>query len=242
MLLPKKLGLVAITIATLTWAEGAIAETCIPLKVIGGQGTLQRKEVSVPSVPFIPFVPFVSINNNWNTDFSVPGGRVFDYYIATITPEGNVTYGMEMHLKYSNRTNDKFLDHTIDLREGEQYKIVASSRPENAPYEVNVLVGGVDNALGTYYTLLVEACNGELDNIPGINDVRQHQEFKWEQAEQSIAPANASEPAPEFEPEPVDQDVTEIEIRRERDRPAPPSSPTVRDGNVQRDSDVRRAN
>jgi hypothetical protein len=167
MLLLRKVGLLAaITIASIALGKGAIAETCIPLRVLGGEGALQRKEVSVPSVPFIPFVPFVRINNNWNTDFAVPGGRVFDYYIATITPEGNVTYGMEMHLKYSNKTADKFFDRTENLREGQQFKIVASSRPNNAPYEVNVLVGGVDNALGTHYTLLVEACNGELDDIP----------------------------------------------------------------------------
>jgi hypothetical protein len=237
------LWLAAVTIAWLSLVEGAIAETCIPLKVIGGEGALQRKEVSVPSVPFVPFVPFVRINNNWNTDFAVPGGKVFNHYVATITPEGNVTYGMEMNLKYSDRDVDNFFNKTIDIKKGQQFKILATSRPDNAPYEVNVLVGGVENATGTYYTLLVEACYGEPDAIPGIDDVTVLPEYRRLTPTDSATVPRSTASTQESSTARQEEDVTEIEIYRDSDRPAPASSPSrsVPRQDVPRDSDVRRA-
>ncbi|NJK54237.1 MAG: hypothetical protein HC936_18310 [Leptolyngbyaceae cyanobacterium SU_3_3] len=59
----------------------ATAQSCIPLRVVEGQGeTVTRKRISSPGV-----VP--GVVNNWNTDFAVPTGRRFTSYVATITPE-----------------------------------------------------------------------------------------------------------------------------------------------------------
>ncbi len=140
------------------WGEPAIAQAkCQLLEVIGGQGTRQRKEVSIPSVPYIPFIP-LGVRNNWNTDFAVPGGKPFRTFVATITPDRDVSYGIEYHLKYSNETSDKFFHKTVELKANKPFQITATPRPKDMPYQVNVLVGGLEKATGSNYTISVEAC------------------------------------------------------------------------------------
>ncbi|MFN3360673.1 MAG: hypothetical protein ACK421_04490 [Pseudanabaenaceae cyanobacterium] len=135
----------------------AVAARCQLLEVIGGQGTKQVKEVSVPSVPYIPFLP-LGIRNNWNTDFAVPGGKKYRSFTATITPDRDVSYGIEFYLKYSDETADKFFHKTVELKANRPFTITATPRPGNMPFQVNVLVGGMERAIGSKYTLTVEAC------------------------------------------------------------------------------------
>lgn len=140
------------------FGEPVIAlEKCQLLEVIGGQGTIQTKEVSVPSVPYIPFIP-LALNNNWNTDFAVPGGKPFRTFTVTITPDRDVKYGIEFHLKYSNGTADKFFHKTLELKANKPFTLTGTSRPQDVPFQVNVLVGGLENAIGSNYTLAVKAC------------------------------------------------------------------------------------
>ncbi len=134
-------------------------EKCQAFEVVGGNGTTQTKTVTPPSVPFVPFVPFVSFSNNWNTDFAVPGGRTFKRYLVTIKPESNVTYGIELNLKYSNNTFDQFYKQNTDIKAGETLRISATPRSSSEPYQVNALIGGVENASGTTYQLTVYGCN-----------------------------------------------------------------------------------
>ncbi len=134
-------------------------EICTPLEAIGGTGTVQTKTVSPPGVPFIPFVPFVSWTNNWNTDFAVPGGKIFRRFVVKITPRSNATYGVEVNLKYSNGTYDQAYKQTIQLVAGSTLELSGVPRPDDLPYQVNVLVGGMEGgASGSTYDLGVFGC------------------------------------------------------------------------------------
>ncbi|MCS6960183.1 MAG: hypothetical protein RMK91_09040 [Pseudanabaenaceae cyanobacterium SKYGB_i_bin29] len=135
----------------------ALAERCQLLPVIGGQGTKQIKEVSPPSLPYIPFLP-LAIRNNWNTDFAVPGGKQFRSFTATIIPDRDVTYGIEFYLKYSDETADKFFHKTVELAANKPFTITATPRLKDMPFQVNVLVGGMERAIGSKYSLSVAAC------------------------------------------------------------------------------------
>lgn len=140
------------------FGEPVIAQpNCQALEVIGGQGTKQTKEVSVPSVPYIPFIP-LGIRNNWNTDFAVPGGKPFRSFTATITPDRDVSYGIEFFLKYSNETADKFFHKTVELKANKPFTLTATPRINDIPFQVNVLVGGIERAIGSRYTLVVKGC------------------------------------------------------------------------------------
>ena len=165
--MPRKLNLTNLVVVLMSLLLGAIApvnllsaaEKCQAFEAVGGNGTTQTKTVTPPSVPFVPFVPFVSFSNNWNTDFAVPGGRTFKQYLVTIKPESNVTYSIELNLKYSNNTFDQFYKQTTDIKAGETLKISATPRSSSEPYQVNALIGGVENATGTTYQLTVYGCN-----------------------------------------------------------------------------------
>jgi hypothetical protein len=134
------------------------AEICTELEVLGGTGTTQTKTVTIPSIPFIPFVPFV-INNNWNTDFFVPGGKLYANYAVEILPKESSEYGIEINLKYSDNTFVQSYKNNVTFKQDQPLRISVKPRPNSAPYQVNVHIGGLDNATGTTYDLTVSGCN-----------------------------------------------------------------------------------
>jgi hypothetical protein len=130
--------------------ENALAQSCSPLAVVDGKGTEVEKSVSPPSTGIT--------NNNWNTDFSVSGTTKFQSYVVNIVPKKTGNYDVKTYLKYSNNTSDQIYNKTnIKLTAGEPLQIVAKSRQEKIPYQVNVLVGGLE-AIGNSYTLSVQGC------------------------------------------------------------------------------------
>ncbi len=119
------------------------AQTCVPLKAIGGQGTQVKKSVSPPGL-------LVS-RNNWNTDFAVPGGVAFRRFTATIIPSDDANYNIAVYLKYSNKTSDNLYNkNSVHLIKGQPLRISGSPRSTNQPYEVNVRVGGLKKLNNTY--------------------------------------------------------------------------------------------
>ncbi len=134
------------------------ASACEPLTVMGGTGTTQVKTVSMPSVPLIPFVPFVRIQNNWNTDFVVPGGQPFRRFRTEIVPEQKVRYDIEVNLKYADGTHDQSFKQSVELLPGKTFAVEASPRTNDVPFQVNVLIGGVERAIDTTYRLTVYGC------------------------------------------------------------------------------------
>jgi hypothetical protein len=152
----NSIGLKIITIGTINLVMGLAistsvqAQSCTPLRVIGGDGTKVKKTVS-------PISTLVT-NNNWNTDFAVPGGRSFNRYVARIVPENNANYDTRLNLKYSDRSSSE-----SDRRDNVAVKVrqplflEGIPRAQDDPFQVNVFVGGI-SAIGNTYTLSVDAC------------------------------------------------------------------------------------
>jgi hypothetical protein len=128
----------------------ANAQVCTPLRAIGANGTQVQKKVSVPGAGVIA-------RNNWNTDFAIPSGGAYRYYVATINPRNGGTYTVQMALKYPNDTADKVYDQKLELPQGRPLNITGSSRIAGKPYQVNVSVGGVE-AVGSTYTVAASGC------------------------------------------------------------------------------------
>lgn len=126
------------------------AQTCTPLRVVGGTGNRVEKTVSVPGAGPIA-------RDNWNTDFSIPGNAAYSAYAATITPKNKGTYSIQMNLKYPNGSVDKVYDQKLELAERKPLNIRGSSRIYSKPYQVNLSVGGVE-VVGNTYTAAVSGC------------------------------------------------------------------------------------
>lgn len=129
--------------------SGVEARKCRPLEVVGGSGTVVEKKITPGGT--------LLTNDNWNTDFAVQSGANFNLYIATITPKDNANYAIKLFLKYSNNTLDKFYDQTTPLKKGKPLVITGEPRSRESPYQINVLVGGIE-AIGTEYALTVSGC------------------------------------------------------------------------------------
>jgi hypothetical protein len=127
------------------------AETCSALNVIGATGTKVTKTVSPIST--------LATNNNWNTDFAVPGGRTYNRFVATIVPENNANYDVKMNLKYSdNSSTGSYSKDNVAVRVGQPLRLSGVPRSQGEPFQVNVFIGGI-SAIGNTYTVSVVGCN-----------------------------------------------------------------------------------
>ena len=143
------LGVVSLVLS-LSLASSVQAETCTPLKVIGAVGTKVKKTVS-------PISTLVT-NNNWNTDFAVPGGRSFNRYVATIMPENNANYDVKLNLKYSDKSSGEvYKQDNVAVKAGVPLNMSGAPRSQSEPFEVNVFVGGI-SAIGNTYSVSVAGC------------------------------------------------------------------------------------
>ena len=93
--------------------------------------------------------------NNWNTDFAVPTGEKYDFFVGKMLPENTDNYEVSIHLKYPNGTSDTVYSRNIELERGESYSLTFQTPTSNQPYQVNVRVGGSNN---NAYTISVLGC------------------------------------------------------------------------------------
>lgn len=136
---------------------GAKAETCIPLKLVGGEGSEVTKTVSQPTIPG-PFGLKIT-RNNWNTDWAIPGGINFNRFTTTITTPSNNSFNIRMFLKYSDQTSEEFFNNENIMIGAEKPLIIeAKSSPEDFPSQINLFIGGL-NQIGNSYTASVVGCH-----------------------------------------------------------------------------------
>ena len=143
---------VAATVAGVQINSGqpAIAQNCVPLEVVGGEGTTVEKTVSPPSTGIT--------QSNWNTDFVVPAEQGFSRYYARIVAEDAGDYDIEVYLKYPDETVDEFFNvEAYDLATSDPLVVEAVPRETQQPYQVNIQVGGVQ-VLGNTYQVSVVGC------------------------------------------------------------------------------------
>ena len=143
------LGL-ATVITGLGMGSPASAQTCQSLEDVGSGETEVTKTVSTFGVLFV--------RSNWHTDFAVPGGTNFRYFVATILPIDGDNYDIDVNLKYSDDTIDQaYTVRSSALTEGQPLRVRASSRSGDDPFQINVRVGG-SQAEGSAYTVSVVGC------------------------------------------------------------------------------------
>jgi hypothetical protein len=119
--------------------------TCIPLQeVTTGQNEI-RKRIENRSI----------LGNNWHTDFIVPSGTEFSYFVALVTPENDGPYWLDVHLRQSHGGSEKVFSERADLKAGTTVSIPFESPTGRQPAVVNTRLGGVN---GNFYTIAVAAC------------------------------------------------------------------------------------
>ncbi|MBR8831799.1 MAG: hypothetical protein N5P05_002338 [Chroococcopsis gigantea SAG 12.99] len=133
------------------------AQTCTPLSLVGGEGNQVTKTVSQPTIPGPLGVKIT--RNNWNTDWAVPGGKVFRRYVATITAVDGGTFDIRVFLKYSDQSADEiFNQNETELVIGRPLTVEGTPRSaKEQPFGVNIFVNGLAS-IGRTYTASVKAC------------------------------------------------------------------------------------
>jgi hypothetical protein len=151
-----RLSVLSIVTLLTCFALPSNAETCKPLNLVGGEGSEVSKTVSQPTIPG-PFGINVT-SNNWNTDWSVPGGQKFQSFKIKIVSESGGSFGISMYLKYSDQTSDQFFDQeSIRLEPNTPLIIEATPRKNDQPFQINLFVGGL-NHLGNSYRASALGC------------------------------------------------------------------------------------
>lgn len=156
--LPRTLGVATGAIASAAAlgfgaTQPASAQTCTPLRVVEGRGQTEvTKTVSPPSTPLS--------RSNWNTDFAVPRGVNYDYFVADVESEStdDGEFSIVMNLKYNDGGFDRIYEgERVPLAAGDDLNLTGNPRNDQQPYQVNVKVGG-PFALGMTYSVSVVGC------------------------------------------------------------------------------------
>jgi hypothetical protein len=126
---------------------------CIPLQVVEGyqDQTVVQKNVSPASALFV--------QSNWNTDFIVPPNRSFRSFVGKVQATDGLgrSFDLQMNLKYANGSVTQAYNATVPLKANQSQTMTGYPQTNMQPYQVNMVVGGVD-ALNTNYVLTVNAC------------------------------------------------------------------------------------
>lgn len=92
-------------------AAQAQSTNCISLQEVAtGQMSIQ-KTVSAQGLG----------RNNWNTDFMVPVGTVFKYFVARVYPQNTANYQVTINLKYNNNTHSEVFSNSILMQRFQLY-------------------------------------------------------------------------------------------------------------------------
>ena len=124
-------------------------KNCIPLKEVTTDQTQIRKIISRPTLGG------VIKTGNYNTDFVVPTGQGFQYFVAVMTPENEANYEVTINLKYPNGTYDTPFTRNVPMTRDKTYSLPFQSGTERQPYQVNFRIGGSEN---NAYTISVLGC------------------------------------------------------------------------------------
>ncbi|MGF1570956.1 MAG: hypothetical protein ACFCVD_23255 [Nodosilinea sp.] len=127
-------------------AQGAApAAACVALQEVTTGETEIRKRIENRLIA----------QGNWNTDFLVPSGQEFTYYVAIITPENDDAYEMIANMRFSDGSSEQAFSRRADLTNGETYAIPFQSSTFTPAAVINLRVGGTN---GNFYTISAAAC------------------------------------------------------------------------------------
>lgn len=120
-------------------------DSCVALQEVSTGETEIRKRIENRAIA----------RGNWNTDFLVPSGQQFSYFVAILVPEHNAPYHFTPTLRFSNGASESPFSVRSDLVNGEIYSIPFQSSTDRQSNMINARVGGVN---GNFYTISVVGC------------------------------------------------------------------------------------
>lgn len=118
---------------------------CIPLREVTTDKTEIRKQVQVTLLR----------RDNWNTDFGVPGGKNFSFFVGNMTPENTANYDVTINLLFANGATESAFSRNVPMQKGETYSLTFQSSTGQQPFRINARIGGANN---NAYTISVAAC------------------------------------------------------------------------------------
>lgn len=121
------------------------ADSCVALQEVTTGETEIRKRIENR----------VIARGNWNTDFLVPAGQPFSYFVAILMPEHNAPFHFTPTLRFTNGASESPFSVRSDLVNGEIYSVPFQSSTDRQPNLINARVGGVN---GNFYTISVVGC------------------------------------------------------------------------------------
>jgi hypothetical protein len=139
--------LTLISMTPLTSLQPAQAQPigCIYLREVTTGRTSIEKQASIEGLG----------DNNWNTDFAVPAGMRFSYFIGRVYPQNNANYRVTINLKYPNDTASEVFQKEVPMQRFRLFSKNFWSPTARQPYQVNMNVG---SAVNNAYSVAVLAC------------------------------------------------------------------------------------
>lgn len=95
------------------------------------------------------------IKDNWNTDFAIPIGKTYNFFVGTMIPENTANYEVSIRFKYPDNTSDTVYSRNVPMERGETYSLTFRTPTSKQPYQANVLIGGSNN---NAYTVSIVGC------------------------------------------------------------------------------------
>lgn len=130
--------------ASLKEKEEAIPKNCQLLREVTTGQTHIRKRIES-----------ILIGNNFNVDFAVPTGTRFVSFKATMLPENDATYNVEINLKYSDMSSSSAFRDSVAMKRGGTYSLPFVSPTDRQPFQINFNISGANN---NAYTVFIMAC------------------------------------------------------------------------------------
>ncbi|MDR9404290.1 MAG: hypothetical protein RI580_12710 [Halothece sp. Uz-M2-17] len=84
-------------------------------------------------------------SGNQNTDFGVPSGNNFTYYIPQLLAENNAEYRIQVFFKFSDGSSASVFRKTLPMQRFERVSDQFSSPSEREPFQINFNIGTARN-------------------------------------------------------------------------------------------------
>jgi hypothetical protein len=94
-------------------------------------------------------------NNDWNTDFAVPVGTTFRYFIGRVYPQNTANYQVAINLKYNNDSTSSAFNRQVPMQRLRLYSQTFRTPTAKQPFQINVNIGGPVNNV---YSVAVLGC------------------------------------------------------------------------------------
>ncbi len=145
-------------------AIAGVAMTLMPISLFADtqkaqaqpQGCVYFREVTTGKTSIQKTVSIRGLGtNNWDTDFAVPVGTTFSYFIARVFPQNNANYQVTINLKYTNDTSSEVFRSSLPMTRMQLWSKIFRTPTVKQPVQINMNVGSDVNNV---YSVAVLGC------------------------------------------------------------------------------------